>query len=98
MSTCSGVNVTLVLDMIILSIVKWNAAFRRCPANSNTSIRNFCDKCIAQKIKFFIQDFFSKCDQICRKLWIWLHLLKKSLMKNLIFSAVVFVWDLAIVP
>ena len=23
---------------------------------------------IAQKMKFFIKDFFSKCDQICRKL------------------------------
>ena len=40
-----------------------------------------------QKIKFFIKDFFSKCDQICRKLWIWSHLLKKSLMENFIFCA-----------
>ena len=32
--------------------------------------------CTAQKIKFFIEDFFSKCDQIRRKLRIWLHLLK----------------------
>ena len=41
----------------------------------------------AQKIKFFIKDFLSKCDQIRRKLRIWSHLLKKSLMKNFIFSA-----------
>ena len=34
----------------------------------------------AQKMKFFIRDFFNKCDQICRKLRIWSHLLKKSLM------------------
>ena len=27
----------------------------------------------AQKIKFFIRDFFSKCDQIRRKLRIWSH-------------------------
>ena len=32
----------------------------------------------AQKMKFYIKDFFSKCDQIRRKLWIWSHLLKKS--------------------
>ena len=32
-----------------------------------------------QKMKFSIKDFFSKCNQIRRKLWIWLHLLKKSL-------------------
>ena len=30
-------------------------------------------------------DFFSKCDQIRRKLRIWSHLLKKSLMKNFFF-------------
>ena len=42
----------------------------------------------AQKIKFPIKHFFSKCDQIHRKLQIWLHLLKKSLMENFIFCAV----------
>ena len=36
----------------------------------------------AQKKKFFIKEFFSKCDQIRRKLQIWSHVLKKSLMKN----------------
>ena len=36
----------------------------------------------AQKMKFSIKDFFSKFDQIRRKLRIWLHLLKKSLMGN----------------
>ena len=40
------------------------------------------DQCTAQKIKFFIKDFFSKCDQIHRKLRIWSHLLKKSWMEN----------------
>ena len=42
----------------------------------------------AQKIKFSIQDFFSKCDQIHRKLQILPHLLKKSLTENFIFCAV----------
>ena len=42
----------------------------------------------AQKMKFSIKDFFSKCDQIRRKLRIWSHLLKKSLTKNFIFCAV----------
>ena len=40
------------------------------------------------KMKFSIKYFFSKCDQICRKLWVWSHLLKKSLMENFIFCAV----------
>ena len=39
----------------------------------------------AQKMKFSIKDFLSKCDEIRRKLRIWSHLLKKSLMENFIF-------------
>ena len=40
------------------------------------------------KKKFSINNFFSKCDQIRRKLRIWSHLLKKSLPENFIFCAV----------
>ena len=43
----------------------------------------------ARKMRFSIKDFFSKCDQISRKLQICSHLLKKSLMENFIFCAVV---------
>ena len=39
----------------------------------------------AQKMKFSIKDFASKCDPIDRKLRIWSHLLDKSLMKKLHF-------------
>ena len=39
-------------------------------------------------MKFSVKDFFSKCDQIDRKLRIWSHLLQKSLMENFIFCAV----------
>ena len=42
----------------------------------------------AQKMMFSIKDFFRKCDQIRRKLRIWSNLLKKPLMKKLIFCAV----------
>ena len=42
----------------------------------------------AQKMKFSIKDFFSKCDQIRRKLRIWSHLLKKFLTKNFISCTV----------
>ena len=41
----------------------------------------------AQKMKCSIKGFFSKCDQT-RKVRIWSHLLKKSLMENFIFCAV----------
>ena len=41
-----------------------------------------------KQMKISIKDFFSKCDQIYRKLQIWSHLLKKSLMENFIFCAV----------
>ena len=37
----------------------------------------------AQKMRFSIKDFLSKCE----KLRIWSHLLKKSLAENFIFCA-----------
>ena len=39
-------------------------------------------------MKFTIKYFFSKGDQIRSFLWIWSHLLSKSLMENFIFCAV----------
>ena len=42
----------------------------------------------AQKMKFSVKDFFSKCDQIRSFLRIWSHLLKKSFMENFIICAV----------
>ena len=50
-----------------------------------------CCRCwhhTAQKVKFSIKDFFGKCDQIRSFLQIWSHVLKKSLIENIIFSAV----------
>ena len=40
-------------------------------------------------MKFSIKDFFSKCNQIRSFLRIWSHLLKKSLMENFTFCAVI---------
>ena len=51
-------------------------------------------KYVAQKMKFFIKDFFSKCDKIRSFLRIWSHLLKKSLIENFIFCAMTFVMRL----
>ena len=48
------------------------------------------DAFTSQKMKFFIKDLFSKCDQIRSFLRIWSHLLKKSLMENFIFFCSVF--------
>ena len=42
-------------------------------------------RCTAQKVKFSIKYFFSKFNQIRRKLRIWSQLQKKSLMENFIF-------------
>ena len=42
----------------------------------------------AQKMKFSIKNLFSKCDQIRSFFQIWSHFLKKSLMENFIFCAV----------
>ena len=40
-------------------------------------------------MKFSVEDFFSKCDQIRRKLRIWSYLLKTSSIENFIFYAVI---------
>ena len=50
-------------------------------------------QCQCTKMKFFIRNVFSRCDQICIFLPIWSHLLKKSLMENFIFCEVYFVID-----
>ena len=50
--------------------------------------RVFASNSLHKKMKFSIKDFFSKCDQIRRKLRIWSHLLKKSLVENFLFCAV----------
>ena len=42
----------------------------------------------AQKMKFSIKDFSSKCDQFRSFLRIWSYLLEKSLMENFIFCIV----------
>ena len=41
-----------------------------------------------QKMKFSIKNFFGKCDLIRNFLWIWSHLLKKSLTEIFIFCGV----------
>ena len=45
-------------------------------------------KSTGQKMKFLFKSFFSKCDQIRKKLWIWSNLLNKFLMENFNFFAV----------
>ena len=64
-------------------IVNFETYFTHC-----YSVSIIFEKVTAQKIKFSIMDFFSKCDQIRRKLRNWSHLLKKSLMEKFIFCAV----------
>ena len=54
----------------------------------NTGFQLYSGMLTAQKMKLFIKNFFSKCDQIRRELPIWSHLVKKSLMENFIFCAV----------
>ena len=44
----------------------------------------------AQKMKFSIKNFFSKCGQIRSFFRIWSHLLKKSLIENFILCSVSF--------
>ena len=57
----------------------------RCVSPLNFSILVDAGPLHSTKMKFSITDFLSKCDQIRSFLWIWSHLLKKSLMEKFIF-------------
>ena len=48
----------------------------------------FFAKSLHKHWSFSIKDIFSKCDQIRRKLRIWSHFLRKSILENFIFCAV----------
>ena len=66
----------------------FDAHFRECEKLVKSLISNCLINFAAQKMRFSIKDFFSKCEQIRRKPRIWSLLLKKSLMENFIFCAV----------
>ena len=74
--------------MQMKSIQMKNMQMKSVPIKSIQMQKSRRMKSTSQKMKFFINEFFSKYDQICRKLRIWSHLLKKSLMENFIFCAV----------
>ena len=66
---------------------KWHKVFKNGPSKNcrRQPLRNLKGTEDPLRIHSSIKDFFSKCDWICRKLQIWSHLLKKSLMENFIF-------------
>ena len=51
-------------------------------------LNNFFNKTHCTKMKFSIENFFSKCDHIRSFLRMWSDLLKKALTENFIFCAV----------
>ena len=60
--------------------------------NSVTSYRKLAQSTQPIQLQFSIKDFFSKCDQIRSFQQIWSYLLKKPLMENFIFCAVIFMY------
>ena len=68
--------------------VHWLFVLKRTHSFKGISIQRMS---LHKKTKFSSKDFFSKCDQISRKLRIWSHLLKKSLMEKLQFLCSVWV-------
>ena len=78
-----GLNPVVVKQILIFFLKKSNVL-----ANLLSKVWQRVQYGTAQKVKFSIKDFFSKCDQIHRKLRIWSHLLKKPLLENSIFCGV----------
>ena len=68
-----------------MKLTKYSMTIQQC---SNFSRVSYTVQYTAQKIKFSIKGFLSKCEQMQNFLRIFLHLLKESLMENLIFWAV----------
>ena len=84
--SCRRNNIPRVICLLFRSL------FEYCFLKENTIFKFywiFFSRLTAQKMKFSIKDFFSKCDQIRSKLRIWSHLLKISLMENFIFCALI---------
>ena len=72
----------------------WSScSFTTVPKRSFFNVAGILDLSFtAHKMKFSIKNFSCKCDQIRRKLRIWSHLVKKSLMENVIFWALYRPW------
>ena len=78
--------ICLVLNTLrILVDFNWENPYQRCIENSVKHLR--LKLVTAQEMKFFIEDIFSKCEQLRSFLRIWTHLLKKVFMENFIFCA-----------
>ena len=67
---------------------RWNISAKSSSQQTSKQWKWSTASSTAQKMKFPIKDFFSKCDQIRSFPRIWSYLLKKSLMENFIFCAV----------
>ena len=81
-----GLTQSCFLDLMVFNMqVRLNFIYFQIPGSADKKpVIHLRHSHTVQKIKFSIQDFFSKVDQIPRKLRIWSHLLKKSLMENFI--------------
>ena len=56
----------------------------------NVNVNSKCDKCFLGRLPNYSMSMNSNCNNCqIRKLRIWSHLLKKSLMENFIFCAVI---------
>ena len=86
--------IILIYSILLLKILLFHKNFTHVSRSEDVFIYTFtvlisCKTShTAKKMKFPIRDFFSICDQIRRKLWIWSHLLKTSLVENFVFRGV----------
>ena len=79
-SFCKALVFTCCIISVLTKVISHSKHLKKSPSVIK-ALRNIT----AQKKKFPITDFFSKCNEIRRNLRIWSHLLEKSLMENFIF-------------
>ena len=77
------------LSKSLLLLLIYYFSFLNLSYSAAGTTRFICFIITAHKMKFSNKDFFSKCDQIRKKLQIWSHLLKKSLMEDFMFLCTV---------
>ena len=92
---CKKIQVSKIKKKLLLTFLRFDLQYVKICLSSQKNSSHYplenrtIERTLLEKMKYSIENFFSKCDQIHSFLRIWSHLLTKSLMENFIFCAVI---------